>query len=281
MRRLVLPLALLAAIVVALGLAWSQLHGGAADGERVAAQSIAVGEFRHVEVNGHADVVLVQGDAEAVDVEASPKRHARVRIRSEGGTLKISSGEDSRWWAGLPGGGARPPRITIHFRQLESLALSGALRLSADGVKATRLVVRASGAASVRMEGIDAAALRFVGSGAVKVEMAGRAAEQEVSISGAGAYRAPRLASEHAEVKVSGAGRVVVNASRSLEASISGAGAIDYHGNPQVRQRISGAGRIRQVTDADTPQRAIVVVRAATSAADLSELLMRPASSRA
>lgn len=280
MRRLLLPLAILAAILAALGLAWAALHGGDTDDERVSAQPIQVGEFRHVEVSGHADVVLVQGATEAVIVEASPRRHARVRVRSQGGTLKISAGEDARWWAGLFGGSARPARITIRFRDIESLTLSGALRVTADGVKAAGLVVRASGAASVRMEGIDAATLRFVGSGAVKAEMAGRAAEQVVSISGAGAYRAARLDSERADVKVSGAGKVVVSAARSLDASISGAGAIDYHGNPQVRQRISGAGRIRQVSGADARQRA-VATPAVTDAAELSEFSMRPAASPA
>jgi len=280
MRRLLLPLAILAAVLAALGLAWAALHGGDTDGERVSAEPIMVGEFRHVEVSGHADVVLVQGATEAVEVEASPRRHARVRVRSQGGTLKISAGEDARWWAGLFGGSARPARITIRFRDLESLSFSGALRVTADGVKAERLVVRASGAASVRMEGVDVAALRFVGSGAVKAEMTGRAAEQEVSISGAGAYRAARLVSERADVKVSGAGKVVVNAARSLDASISGAGAIDYHGNPQVRQRISGAGRIRQVSGVDALQRA-VVRRATPRSVELSGFSTRRAASPA
>ena len=254
MRRLLLLFALAAAVVLALGLAWITLDGGGSDGEGVAAQTIEAGPFRRVEVNGHADVVLVQGERETVDIEASPKRHARIRVQAQGGTLTVTAGGDTRWWGHLIGGGARPPRITIAFRELESLQLSGAVRVTVAHVKAQRLTVRASGATSVRMDGVDAASFRFVGSGAVKGEMSGRAAEQEVSISGAGTYRAPRLDSERAEVRVSGAGRVVVNASRTLDASISGAGAIDYLGNPEVRQRISGAGRIKQVTDGDAPR---------------------------
>lgn len=265
MRRFALPLAILAVIAVGLALAWSVLPPGDPDGDRVAGETIEVGAFRNVEVSGHADVVLVQGDAEAVDVEASPKRHARVRVRGQGGTVKISVGEDASWWTGLVGGGSRPTRITVRFRELESIAIAGAVRLTGDGLKSSRLAVRANGAASVRLDGLDAGSLRFSGSGAVKAEVSGRAAGQEVAISGAGAYRAPRLVSENAEVKVSGAGRVVVNASRSLDASISGAGAIDYHGNPQVRQRISGAGRIRQVSESVEPARVAVAARARAS----------------
>jgi hypothetical protein len=254
MRRLLLLFALVAAVVVALALAWATLEGDGADGERLAAKTIEVGPFRTVEVNGHADVVLVQGDRETVDIEASPRRHARIRVKAQGGALTITAGGTTRWWGHLIGGGARPPRITIALRELESLRLSGAVRVSTERLKVQQLAVHASGAASVRMEGVDAASFRFMGSGAVKGEMSGRATEQEVSISGAGTYRAPELESERAQVRVSGAGRVVVNARRTLDASISGAGAIDYLGNPEVRQRISGAGRIKQMTDGEAPR---------------------------
>ncbi|MDH5286195.1 MAG: DUF2807 domain-containing protein [Betaproteobacteria bacterium] len=266
MRRLALLLAILAVIAVGLVLAWSTLRQGDADGDgERTGQTVPVGAFRNVEVSGHADVVLVQGEAEAIDVEASPKRHARVRVRAQGGTVKITVGEDAPWWSGLSGGSSRPPRLTVRFRELESIAIAGAVRLSGDGVKATRLAVRASGAAAVRLDDLDAGSLRFSGSGAVKAEVSGRATGQEVSISGAGTYRAPRLVSESAEIKVSGAGRVVVNASRSLDAAISGAGAIDYHGSPQVRQRISGAGRIRQVSEAVAPARVAVAATGAVT----------------
>ncbi|HEX4884856.1 MAG TPA: head GIN domain-containing protein [Casimicrobiaceae bacterium] len=254
MRRALLPFALLAAVVVALALAWAVLHDGrdGGSGDRAPAQSIEVGAFRGVEVDGHAEIILVQGEAEKVDVEAGSRGAARVRVRAREGTLSISAAPEGPWWRGLLGGGTgRPPLITIHFRTLESLALSGAVRVTAEAMKVPELRVRASGAASVRLDGMDAKTFRFAASGAVKGEVAGRAEQQDVSISGAGDYRAAGLVSDTADVKVSGAGRVTVNARRALDASISGAGAIDYLGHPQVRQSISGAGRIRQVTRGD------------------------------
>lgn len=247
---LALPTFLLSAALAAV-FSVATLPVQASDGHAVS-QAIDTGPFRRIEVSGQAEIVLAQGDREAVVVEGSTRRHAVIRVRNEGETLRVTAGEDA---GGRPlfslGSGGAPVRITVHFRTLETLALSGNVKLSAASVKVPALVVKASGAAQVQMDALDTGSFRFAGSGAVKGEVSGRAAQQEVSISGAGQFRAGGLASERAVVRVSGAGRVVVNAARTLDAQISGAGTIDYLGSPEVRQRVSGAGRIRQVPGAE------------------------------
>lgn len=252
MRRLALPLALLSAVVVALAAAWFTLAGrDEAPGEPVAAEAPPVGPFTRVAVNGHAELRLVQGDREAVTVEASPRTQARVRIRSADGRLSVDAAERRPWWSFLGGGGARPPTITVHFRHLESIDLAGAVKVIAASIDADVLAIEASGATAVKVDALRANALRFRGSGAVKGEFAGALADQTVSIAGAGDYRAPGLASQTARISVSGAGRALVNVAKRLDAEIAGAGSIEYIGNPVVRERISGAGRItRRSADA-------------------------------
>jgi hypothetical protein len=239
--RPALPAALLA-LVVTLGAL--PLHAAST----VTAEAPPVGPFQRVEVSGHAEVVLVQGEREAVTVEGSPRNPARVRVRSEDGRLSIDV-EPERGWFTF--GQHRPPTITIHFRTLERLSLSGAVKVQAAAIDTPSLRVDASGATTVRIDELKTASLSFSGSGAVTGELAGTATSQRISISGAGTFRAPKLASDEVTVKVSGAGKVVVQAQKKLEASISGAGAIDYYGDPQVTQRVSGAGRItRRSADA-------------------------------
>jgi hypothetical protein len=85
------------------------------------------------------------------------------------------------------------------------------------------------------------------------VELSGRAATQNVTISGAGDYRAADLASEDASVTVSGAGRVVVRVEKTLAVGLSGAASVEYLGNPRVTQQISGAGRVKRRDAVDTP----------------------------
>ena len=151
------------------------------------------------------------GEREAVEVHGSPKRRGTVRIRNEDGQLAITADEDTPWWSFLTvGASARPLAITVHFRSLDTVSVAGAVKVTAASLKAPALTVRATGAASVHVDALEATDFRFHGSGAVKGEIAGRATQQEVSISGAGDYRAARLVSERADVRVSGAGRVVV-----------------------------------------------------------------------
>ncbi len=252
MRRLALPLALLAAVIVALAAAWFTLAGREdALGDPVTAEAPPVGPFTRVAVNGYAELRLEQGEREAVTIEASPRTNARVRIRSADGRLSIDAAERRPWWSFLAGGSARPPRITVHFRRLESLDLAGAVRVGAASIDADVLAIDASGATAVKVDALRANTLRFSGSGAVKGEFAGALADQTVSIAGAGDYRAGGLASETARISVSGAGRAVVKVAKRLDAEIAGAGSIEYIGNPAVRERVSGAGRItRRAADA-------------------------------
>ena len=207
----------------------------------VAGQPLDVGPFRQVEVSGHAEVVLVQGDRETVTVEGSPRNPARVRVRSNDGKLRITVDEERGF---VFGHGGRTPTVTIAFRTLETLAVSGAVKVQAASVDLPKLAVTATGAASLRIDALRTDDLRFEGSGAVKAEIEGAATVQRVSISGAGTFRGAKLASDDVTAMVSGAGRVIVSARKTLQATISGAGAIDYYGDPAVTQRISGVGKI-------------------------------------
>ena len=243
MRRLALPLALLAAVAVALAAAWFTL-AGRGGGERVTAAAPPVGPFTRVALNGYAELLLVQGEREAVTIEATPRASARIRVRSADGKLTIDAVDDRPWWGFLAGGSPRPPKVTVHFRTLEALDLAGAVKVVAASIEADRLAIEASGAAAVKVDALRAQSLRFAGSGAVKGEFAGSLADQSIAIAGAGDYRAAGLASQTAKIAVSGAGRAVVSVAKSLDAEISGAGSIEYIGDPVVHDRISGAGRI-------------------------------------
>ncbi len=169
----------------------------------------------------------------------------------------IQSSERRRWWSFIFGGGSRTPRIVVTFTNLEAIGASGTVNIRSDELKVDRLAISAFGAASIKFAGFDAKVLVIDGSGAIKADIAGRVAEQSISMSGAGDYRAAGLASERARIAVSGAGRVVVNATKSLDVEISGAGTVDYLGNPEVTKKVSGAGRVRRREAAQEPDHAL------------------------
>jgi len=245
MPRHVLPVLVLGVVLVDLLLTWLALGRGAGSAE-LALTDQDLAPFRRIEVSGTADVVLQKGNGEHVSIEA-PTRGLRIRAEVHGSTLTISTRDSRRWWSPLFGrGGNRTARVTITYRNLDALVLSGAVRITAAGLETPELRLSASGGSSIHLEGLKTQSLRVDGSGALKADLAGEATEQRVSISGAAEYNAEHLASQQASVSVSGVGHVVVRVEKALSASISGAGNIEYYGNPEVKEHISGMGRVKR-----------------------------------
>ena len=132
MRRFALPILILATVIVAAVLAWFTLTrvagGGGGD---VTTEIRAVNPFHRLEINGRADVTLVEGPSESVTIEAAARGQSRITARVERGTLMISAGDSRRWWNALIG--SRPtatPRMTVAFKVLDAIALSGAVKVS-------------------------------------------------------------------------------------------------------------------------------------------------------
>ena len=252
MKRMLLPLLLLFAIAIAVAAAWYVVdrafpgRAGARGGGEIISETRPLEAFSKLDVDGLAEVTLVQGTADAITVDAPARQLPKVRGAVRDGTLTLTNDDSRGFLSGLFGGGMHPVKVVVTFRSLDSVRASGAVKIRSDSIKTDVLKVAVSGAASLSIAGLDAKELSVAGSGAMKAELAGRVSDQAVSISGAGDYRASNLVSDNARVSVSGAGKVFVNAAKTLDVRISGAGSVDYLGNPQVREDISGAGRVRR-----------------------------------
>lgn len=251
MRRFSLFLVILACAVVAATLAWWVLSR-ADFGHRDDAPAVtvvppqAVDPFRHIDVSGSAVIQLVQGPRETVAITAAARQPASIEARVRGDTLYVEAADPSRWWNNLFGGRRSPPQIVVTFRELESIASAGTVRLTAGDVRVPALRIASAGGATLRFDNLQARELKLSGAGAIQAEMAGQVENQILSISGAGEYRGARLRTMSTTVNVAGAGRVVVNVERTLDATISGAGSVEYLGDPEVTERVSGVGRVRK-----------------------------------
>ncbi len=249
MNRAGLTLAALAAIVAAMAAAWWVLARQSADSGEYASEQHALTPFRQVVLDGNAEYTLVQGAAESIAVEVPGRSLVHAEVRDD--VLMVRAEEIRRWWSFVLGASRRPPRIVVTFRELEALRASGAVRLTAERLRADVLTLRFSGASVLKIGTLEARALNLSGSGAFKADVAGRVDEQRISISGAADYRAGELVSDRATISVSGAGRVLVNAQKTLDVDLSGAAKVDYIGDPKITQRVSGAGRIRRYESAE------------------------------
>jgi hypothetical protein len=246
MRRSALPWLILATVLVSAGLAWWTLTRGGGGHPPPRQEHIELAPFHAIEVGGAANVTLLQGDAESIDVEA-PGRRVRLGVNVTNGRLVIAARDRRRWWSALFGRReTEPATITVRFRRLDAIALTGTVKLGVPSLTTQALRITASGGATLSIDDLRATSLRVEGSGALHADLAGRVDEEKVSISGAGAYRADRLHATDATVSVSGVGNVLLHAERTLRASISGAGLIEYVGDPAVTEHVSGIGRIKR-----------------------------------
>lgn len=251
MRRALLPLLIVGAILLAGVLAWnlvSRPGGPAADRGEAVIRTQELAPFSRIEIDGSGEVTLQQGAHEALAYADQGDAGPRVRARVDGETLSITVSDRRRWWDNLFGGrrAAGAPRITITFNKLEALALAGAIDLRAGRIETPQLRIAAAGGSSVHIEDLQAGSLRVAGSGALNARLGGAVTDAAFSISGAGQVSAEKLKATNASVSVSGVGNVVLTVEKSLRASISGAGSIEYYGNPEVKQSVSGFGRVKR-----------------------------------
>jgi len=221
------------------------LGGAAAAAADLGQETRAVKGFHRIEINGHADVTLVQGASESVTVEALTAALPRIRTEVHGGTLIVNAPDMHSFWQLFSAPGAsRAPHITIHLRELDRIEAGGTVTLDAESLSANDLRLDLAGACTLNVRELQATTLRLDGSGSIKIVIGGQVTRQKVDLAGAGTYMAAKLVSSEAVIDVSGAGTAVVNASDSLKVDISGAGKVEYLGNPQLKQSISGIGRV-------------------------------------
>lgn len=185
----------------------------------VKTETRAVRDFTKIDAGGAVNVeVTVQKDF-GVTVEADDNLLANIKTETSGDTLKIYS-EDSI-----------SPKTRINVRismpRLEKLDLSGASSGVVTAVNADSLELKASGASSIKIEGV-AKKLNADASGASKID-------------------AENLRTEDTDIEASGASSSTVNAANELRADASGASKITYLGDPKnLKQNLSGGSSINK-----------------------------------
>ncbi len=213
-------------------------------GGKSAADWASLDSFNRIAMAAIGEMEILPGDRAAIEVDASPRDLNRLRIYVADDTLHIDYREG--WLAAL-GPRPQPIRYVVTVPELRALDLAGAATIGVAEVDTERFELGVRGIGSVDLAAVivDAIDVNFSGGGTVT--MAGSAADQAVSISGAGAYEAGELRSETARIRVSGAGSAMVWVTEALDIDISGLGEVSYRGTPRVTQSVTGLGGVKQV----------------------------------
>lgn len=197
-----------------------------------------VSSFTAIDVGGAFEIFLARGDSESLEIEADENLLSIINTRVRNGVLYIDSDENI--------GRATELNLTITFRQLEKINMSGAVEIeSKTPIEAGEFRLNGSGASEVSLELItDKLMCEF--SGASEIELKGSADICIIEVSGASELRAYEFETREMDIEISGAGDANVFVTGELEARVSGAGSVRYKGDPKVTAKESGAGSIRK-----------------------------------
>jgi hypothetical protein len=191
----------------------------AADTGPVASEDRPVGAFQAINFDGAAQLDILVGPAPSLSITGSQSSRTAFTARVEGDKLMLDS----------------------HNTLWQSTAGKVSVRVTVPQLRALKV----SGAGKITVNGISGDALDILFEGAATLEASGKVGTLAVQMNGAGKMDLSRLEAQSATVTANGAGTIDVNSTAALDATVNGVGSINYYGKPaKVTTAINGVGSI-------------------------------------
>jgi hypothetical protein len=188
---------------------------------------------------------LVQGDHDELVIEALPEIRSRIQTSVVNNTLLIDYTEDWKDWSGIRLLSGDKIRFKLMMKEISSLTINGVGNLDCPNLDSTNLSLSITGPGLLTVGTLSVEKLDVALSGVGSVDLAGMVNEMNVTLSGAGSFRAARLETLNADLRLSGVGSATVWAKETLNVSISGAGVVEYYGSPRISQNNTGLGVLK------------------------------------
>lgn len=198
-----------------------------------------VKDFTEVALEGIGELRIVQGDSEALTIEAEEKVLKRIETDVSNGKLTIRPARSFNT--------KEPVTYYLAVKTLTAIEIGGSGSANAAQLTADAFRISSSAASVVAIQELTAKSLEIAASGDGSVTVAGAVEQQTITASGSAKVDASGLQSRAATVSSAGAAQVLVQASETLSAEAKGASRIGYVGNPNVQESTSGAASIQRV----------------------------------
>ncbi len=239
-RTILLILAASALILMACSFGSLGMVRGSGD---VMTETRDVSGFDRVEVHDGGSLHLVQGDTEALKIEAEDNIMPYLTSRVVNNTLILEFDDSAR--KGFMT--TRPINYYLTMKEIRGLAISGGGDIEASEITTSDLDTNISGGGNLDIDTLAADRLEahISGGGDIRIKD-GVVEEQDVHVSGGGKYDASDVQSQTVTASVSGGGDLIVRVKESLDVNVSGGGSVYYYGNPSVNSSISGGGDVIQ-----------------------------------
>ncbi|KYP14671.1 head GIN domain-containing protein [Flavihumibacter sp. CACIAM 22H1] len=204
------------------------------------ARTRSVGSFTGVKVSAGIELLLQQGDKEAVAVSCTnPEYTDRIKTVVEGGVLKITIDQNDgnwKWRKGLKF------KAYVSIRELTELsASSGATAKTGSTVKAAKVKLDASSGAIMELS-LNAAEIDSDNSSGAITEVSGNVEKLTVEASSGAVFKGYGLSSTFCSADVSSGGVIDITVTKELNAEASSGGAIHYKGGGLIRNLRTGSG---------------------------------------
>jgi hypothetical protein len=197
------------------------------------------GNFTGVTTSSAIDVLLTQGEANSLVVEADENLHEYILTEVKDGTLHIYTDANIRE--------AEMKRVHITMKEINYIGTTSAGDvIGITPVRADELKVSASSAGDIKLE-VYAKSLDANGSSAGDITLSGEVDILEANMSSAGDLNAYNLKVKEADVSASSSGDADIWVTDRLRARASSAGDINYKGDPKnVDAHSSSAGGVHR-----------------------------------
>lgn len=214
------------------------LDGIRGDGN-VVKEERPVKSFSALEAGGAFEIVLKQGNEEALTIEADENILPHIISEVRGGVLVLET--DRRILE------CEAMKAYITFKKMDMMDLSGAVDLLSDGkLTFDDLRIVASGASEIGLD-LTVELFEMDLSGASEVDLSGYAEKVMIEASGASELDAADLETNILKLEVSGASDAVVMVNKELDVEVSGAASVRYKGDPDViHTDVSGASSLKK-----------------------------------
>ena len=155
----------------------------------VVAETRKVSGFDAVEVSYPAQVLIKQGNAESLKIEAEDNLLPNLKTEVKNGTLEIFYRREN----GKHVNPTKTVKITIVVKDLNDVDFTSAGELIVEDLKTDSLDVSLSGAGNVNLDNINVKALAVSLSGAGSATASGTADNLDMTISGFGDFKGKEL----------------------------------------------------------------------------------------
>ena len=204
------------------------------------AEARNVSGFHAIRVSQGIDLIVKQGNTEAVAVSASTKEYRdNLKTEVEAGVLKIYF--DTKWYKNWSSNGKKL-KAYVSFKQLDMLHGSSGSSTTVDGsISTTNMKIELSSGAGFK-GAVEATSINVDGSSGATAHISGKvqSASLEAS-SGAGVY-GYELVSDKCNADASSGGTIQVSVNKELSAQASSGGDIRYKGDGVITKVSTGSG---------------------------------------